>query len=153
MNWRWTGYISSIILSLMLIADVGYTYLTVTGPTIYNIHSTGIVTQGSALFKVCKDPTGIEQVNDFSWGALSPGQTASVQLYIINTGPEPAVFTVATELWNPAAAEQYLDFTYTIGTTPLKPGQFRKVTFTIYVEPTITSITDFNFEVVVTGTS
>jgi hypothetical protein len=142
-----------VVLIVALAGVGGYTYLALTNPTTYNVHTTGIVVQGSALFKVCMDPTGLQEVNAFSWGTLAPGMNTSVIFYIINIGTAPATFSFATSNWAPVGADTYIIFAYTINPAPLNPGQFRKVAFSLHVDPSITSITDFSFDVVVTGTA
>ena len=123
------------------------------GPTIYSINASGLITQGDAMFKVCSDPTGLNVVTNVEWGNLSPGETKTVNLYFFNTGAQPAVFTIAEQGWVPLTASAKIDFTYTLTTTAIQPGQFRRVPISVYVDPTITVITNFSFSIVVTGTT
>jgi len=124
-----------------------------TGPTTYRLNTSGIVTQGTGIFIVSSDPTGLKEITSINWGQLSPGETKVMDIYLTNKGNAPITFTISASNWSPANGYESIEFTYTISASPLGVGRFRKVPFSIHILPSITGIVDFSFDILVVGTA
>ena len=154
MSWK-LGKLA-ILLGLTTMAGVtGLTYKTyeAADPTIYRLNTSGIVTQGTGIFIVSSDPTGLKEITSINWGQLSPGETKMIDIYLTNKGNAPIAFTISTSNWSPINGFESIEFIYTISTSPLGVGRFRKVPLSIHILPSIAGIVDFSFDILVVGTA
>lgn len=113
--------------------------------TVFTSHGT-VKTIGVNAFldSECTNP-----VTSLEWGILQPGNTISKSFYLLNQGNAPAVLQLYAENWNSYNAEQYLVLSWNYGSQSISPGEAIYVTFTLYVSPNISGVTDFNFDVVI----
>ena len=105
------------------------------------------------LVKVYWESSCVNVVSSINWGTLNPGQSKNVAVYVKNFETSPVTLALSTGNWNPASTEQYMTLTWDYGNQTIQAGEVLKVTLTLTVSPSITSITDFSFEIVVTATS
>lgn len=90
-------------------------------------------------------------VSSVDWGFVEPGSYTFRIVNFRSSGTVPVVLSLSTATWLPVGCEQYfvLSWNY-IGT--VVDEDWVPVEFSLYVLPTIQSITDFSFDIVVTGT-
>ena len=87
-----------------------------------------------------------------AWGTLSPGDTATRTIYVKNIGTAPITLTMTTTNWNPTNANGPITLTWDRENTILDAGSVIAATLTLSVSPSISGITTFNMDVVITGT-
>lgn len=85
------------------------------------------------------------------WGTLSPGQSNSITCYIKNEGNTETTLSLATNNWNPTAAQTYLAVNWNYNSAAISPGQTVAVTLTLSVDPNIQGVETFSFEVTIIG--
>jgi len=141
------------IIAILLAALGGIRHLTLTfegGQVIYRIPAGAqMLALGVGLYW---DVTCTGPVTMVDWGTLTPGQTKGVTVYIKNTGNGPMRGSISSDNWVPDGAGQYFDLTWDFGSLPLEAGRVRKTTIYIHVHDDITGITDFSFNIIITGT-
>lgn len=120
---------------------------------LYTIGTVGLILEGDVLFGVYWDATATSAVISMEWGELEPGQTGNVTLYIKNEGASnlyaEAVWNTTT--WDPPGADQYFDLTWDFDTKMLRPGFAQRTLLQLHVHDDIAGITDFSFDIVITG--
>jgi len=98
------------------------------------------------------DITCTGPVIKIDWGSLSPGEIKSVIVYIKNTGNGPMTCSIASDNWNPSGANQYFDLYWDFGMSTLDAGRIRKTMISLHVHSDISGITNFSFNIIITGT-
>ena len=109
------------------------------------IHNTGrIHTFGVGAFEdsACTTP-----VTAIDWGAMDPGMTKAVQIFVKNNGTDPGVLSMNTSAWQPAIAVEFLNLTWTAEGRVLQPSQVIAATFLLHVSPDITGVHEFEFDI------
>jgi len=91
-------------------------------------------------------------LTSISWGALSPGGTATHTIYLKNNGTIPVTLTMATGNWNPASASSYITLAWDRQNYVLPAGSTVQAVLTLNVLSSISGITNFGFDITVTGT-
>lgn len=125
-----------------------------------------ITTFGSTMvetppdIEVYWDITAQNPVTEIAWGEIDisgEDNSTDVTVYVANEGPDEFYGSITTETWNPSHSDQYITLSWDFGDSPLKSGRIRKTRFTLRVDHDIVNssphITNFNFTIVVTGTS
>ena len=82
---------------------------------------------------------------------VEPGSSTSVTVYIKNTGNSPVTLTLDTENWNPSSASNYMSLSWDYNGQSIDAGGVVQVELTLTVYSNVTGITDFNFDIVITG--
>lgn len=91
------------------------------------------------------------QVTSIDWGAVEPGSTKDVMVYIKNEGNAPETLSLETENWNPQIASSYMSVTWDYEGQIISVGGVVQVTLSLSVSGTIGGITSFSFDIVITG--
>ena len=89
--------------------------------------------------------------NNINWGALTPGNSINQTIYLRNSGNKPITIFMTTENWSPINASTYLTLNWDKENTNLNPGQVTPASLTLTSESDINSLTDFNFDIIITG--
>jgi len=146
-------FISSGILGVLIAVLAGILGMSLTfeGAQVFYRIPTGaqMLSVGVGVFW---DVTCTAPVTQIDWGALAPGETANVTVYVKNTGNGPISGSISTDSWVPEGAGQYFDLTWNFGVAVLEPGRVRKTSIFLYVHPDITGINSFSFVIIITGT-
>jgi len=133
----------------LILASVEYTLGLLSSSV--RLNSSGVVT--SVNLAVYWDSACTNQVTSIDWGMISPGESKSVQVYVKNMGNVPITLSFSTESWNPAGASSYITLTWDYASgTKIQPNNVLKVTLTLTVSSNIQGITNFSFNIVITGT-
>lgn len=90
-------------------------------------------------------------VSYIDWGAVEPGATKDVTVYIKNEGNAPEILSLATENWNPSIAASYMSVIWDYGGQVVDVGVVFQVTLSLSVSGIIEGITNFSFDIVITG--
>ncbi len=96
--------------------------------------------------------SGCTQIlTSINWGTLYPGNTTTRQIYIKNTGTLPVTLTMTTGSWVPTAANSVLTLTWNRQNRVLNAGDSIAATLTLTVSSSPGSITNFSFNIIITG--
>ena len=100
---------------------------------------------------VYSDSACTQNLTSISWGAVSPGESVDRTVYVKNTGTAPITLSMSTSGWSPAAANGPISISWNRGGTALNAGQSTAATITLSTISGISGITDFNVNIIVTG--
>ena len=92
-------------------------------------------------------------LTSLNWGTLEPGQNQNITMYIKNEGNTPITLSLQTSNWNPSAAQNYLTLTWNYNQTPINQDQTTQITLTLEVDPDITGITNYSFDITILATA
>ena len=113
----------------------------------YTIHNAGQIVAFN--LEVYKDLNPAVPLTEINWGPCDPGTTVSYTAYIKSIKGTPTVLTLTTDSWNPLNASDYLTLTWNYDNSTLKPNEIREVTFYLTIDPDISGIQHFSFNLVV----
>jgi hypothetical protein len=137
--------------TIIAIAATGIILTLVTAGLIatQTIDSTGTVS--AVNVGVYSNSQCTQNCTSIAWGTLSPGDTPTRTVYVKNTGNVPITITMTTETWVPADADDYLTLTWNQQNTVLNAGQSISATLTLSLASDTGGLTDFSFNIVITG--
>ncbi len=72
-------------------------------------------------------------------------------IYLRNEGNAPITFTLDTENWSPSNASAYITLSWDYASQTVDPGTVVKINLTLAVSSNVTGITNFTFDIVITG--
>jgi len=102
--------------------------------------------------KAYLDSGGSQEVSSINWGTLEPGSTKNFTLYIKNEGNVNITLSLSTENWSPSSASNYMSLSWSYNGAVIKPGQIVQVTLSLQVSSSISGVTNFSFDIVITAT-
>jgi hypothetical protein len=114
------------------------------------VPSTGTIT--TVNVGVYSDVGCTQNLTSINWGTLYPGNATTRTIYVKNTGTIPVTLSMTTGSWAPTYANSYLTLTWTRGGTVLNAGQSISAVLTLSVASSTGNLTDFSFNIIVTGT-
>ena len=138
---------------IIAIATIGVFLVTITTGQLLSmqtIGSSGAVT--AVNVGVYSNYQCTENCTSISWGTVSPGSTVTRTIYIKNIGNMPLTLSMSTASWSPSNADDYLTLTCNRQDTVLDSGEQTTATLTLTVDSDTGSLTDFSFNIIVTGT-
>jgi hypothetical protein len=91
-------------------------------------------------------------VSLIEWNSIGPGEAKNVAVYIRNEGNMAVVLNMTTSNWNPATASSYISLSWNRGGYVLATGAKVQAVLTMSVSSTISGVTSFSFNIVITGT-
>lgn len=86
-----------------------------------------------------------------AWGTLDPGEVRNVDAWVKNTGNNAQKLVMWTENWNPTAAFDSITLTWNYVDSWIAVNASFPVVFTLSVDPKITDVTSFSFDIWVKG--
>jgi hypothetical protein len=113
------------------------------------VPSTGIVS--SVNVGVFQEYGCTNNLTSLEWGTIFPGDSATRTIYVKNIGTEPITLTMTTTNWNPSNANGPITLTWNRESTTLDVGEVTSARLTSSVSSSISGITTFNMDVVITG--
>jgi hypothetical protein len=87
------------------------------------------------------------------WGMLSPGGSTTKTIYVKNTGTIPVTLSMTPANWSPSNANNYLTVTWNRANYALAAGASVSAILTLTASSSAGSLTNFSFDVVITGTN
>ena len=97
------------------------------------------------------DSSCSNQVTSINWGTVQPGSTKDMNVYIKNEGNAPETLSLETQNWSPAIASTYIGLTWDYNGQVLNVGGVIQVKLTLSVLNAIEGVTNFSFDIVITG--
>jgi hypothetical protein len=102
---------------------------------------------------IYSDSSCTKNLTSVNWGSLEPREKKDATIHVKNTGNLPVKIYMTTASWNPASANGPIALTWDKERTELDPGANVKATLTLTAAANISGITDFNFNIIITGTA
>jgi hypothetical protein len=119
------------------------------------ISSTTLASSGviaTANIGVYSDSACTQSLTSVNWGNLSPGGSVARTIYVKNLGTTQVTISMTGANWNPTSADGPLTLTWNREGTVLSANQVATATLTLSVSSSISGITTFNVDIVITGT-
>lgn len=85
------------------------------------------------------------------WGMLSPGESKNVTVYLRNEGNVALRSNLTVQNWVPTGSSSYIGLVWNRENQTVAVGSVVTAVLTLSVSPSITGITDFSFDIVITG--
>ena len=86
-----------------------------------------------------------------NWGMLSPGTTKNVIIYVKNEGNVAVKLSLTTQNWSPSYAPNYIGLSWNREEQIVNSGSVVAATLTLSVSSSISGITNFSFDIIITG--
>lgn len=87
-----------------------------------------------------------------NWGMLSSGTSKNFTIYVKNEGNVAVKLSLTTQNWSPSNAANYLGLSWNREGQIVNSGSFVAATLTLSVSSSISGITSFSFDIIITGT-
>ena len=84
------------------------------------------------------------------WGIIEPGTNNTLRGYVKNEGNSPVYLWMKTSNWKPSVSLSYMTLIWTYSDTILNVDEVVPIDLILNVSPTVTGITDFNFDTTIT---
>ncbi|MGB8781188.1 MAG: hypothetical protein WCD81_11155 [Candidatus Bathyarchaeia archaeon] len=91
-------------------------------------------------------------LSSVSWGTLNPGNTATHTIYVMNNGTIPVTLTMTYGNWSSPSAQSYITLSWDHDNTQLASGSNATAVLTLSVSSGISGVTNFSFNINITGT-
>ena len=145
---------SKLAVTIVMVIGVTGLFLTLLASGVListkTITSSGTVVSvnvGIYLDNACQQP-----VTSLNWGSISPRSSATLVVYVKNTGTTLITLSMMKTNWNPASANGPITVTWNREGATLTANQVAAATLTLSVSPSISGVTTFSFDVIITGT-
>jgi hypothetical protein len=90
-------------------------------------------------------------LTSIDWGSVYPGDSVPRIIYVKNTGNAPITLSMTTTAWNPAGAAGQINVAWDKENAVLNSGQSTSATLTLSVSQSISGVTSFSVNIVITG--
>jgi hypothetical protein len=101
--------------------------------------------------EVYTDEALTEVLAEIVWGTLDPGEVRSVDAWVKNTGNDAQKLVMWTENWTPTVAQDWMVLEWNYDGSWIMVNASVPVVFTFFVDPNITDVTRFGFDIWVKG--
>jgi hypothetical protein len=98
-----------------------------------HLETSGTIVTNNPNLTIFADAACTKQISTVQWGTLQPSGSATVALFIKNSGNMPLTLTLTENNWSPATAQNYLTLSWNQENTKIQPGASQTVTITINV--------------------
>lgn len=139
--------VASLVLNLFLLSTISGQLST--RIQMYSYGSIKVQTAGVAVYR---DSSCTTKVSSVPWGTLTPGSTGRYSIYVRNEGAIPLSLFVDTANWSPSNAANYMILSSNYGGQTIEPNQVIQITLRLTVSQSISGISTFSFDIVLTGT-
>ena len=86
------------------------------------------------------------------WGLIAPGSNNTVRVYVRNEGDSAVSLWMTTSNWTPSVTLDCMTLIWTYSGRILSADEVIPMELILNVSPTVTGITDFSFDTVITAT-
>jgi hypothetical protein len=115
-----------------------------------SVSSSGTVT--AVNVGVYSDSACTQTLTSINWGTIAPGGSVTSTIYVKNTGNVQITLSMTKTNWNPPGADGPITLTWNKEATTLSAGASTAATLTLTVSSSISGITTFSVNIVITGT-
>lgn len=114
-------------------------------------NSSGVKTS-SPLIVYSGDTTKSPQLTSINWGTLYPDSYKTFIISIYNDHPQNTMeLYLTTSNWSPKEAQDYIKLEWNLENTQLTPNTITKATLTLTISEDIKNVTNFTFDIIITG--
>ncbi len=85
-----------------------------------------------------------------NWGSLEAGSSNNLTVYIRNECNSDVSLALSASNWTPSATSRYISLNWNYTSQVLKTDEVMPLELSLTVFPSISDITDFNFETIIT---
>ena len=130
------------------------------------VNSSGIVTQPpppapppspppepDIEIDVYSDSACTEPISSVEWGSIEAGRSKDRIVYVKNNGDHEVSLSLSTDDWSPSSASQYMQLSWDYDGSVLQKGAVEQIMITLTVSSSISGVSNFNFNIVITGTA
>jgi hypothetical protein len=142
---KWKLILSSVFVVGLLLGAVSYSALT----NLVSIQNVGTIR--SIGVEVYADEALIQILNQITWGTMDPGETRNATAWIKNTGNDAQKLVLWTENWNPTDAQNSINLSWNYTNVWIDSGDSVSVEFMLSVNPEISGISSFSFDIWIKG--
>lgn len=114
------------------------------------VSSSGTVT--AVNVGVYSDSACTTALTSIDWGTIPPGNSVTRTIYVKNTGNTAITLSMTKTGWNPTTANGPITITWDKEAAALGVGASTAATITLSVSSSISGITSFSVNIVITGT-
>jgi len=114
------------------------------------VGSTGVVK--SVGVGVYWDSNCTNQVKNITWGLAERGTSVNKTVYMRNEGNAEISLSLETMNWSPANASSYITLSWNYTGGKIQQDEVATVTLTLSVSPGTSGITNYSFDILITGT-
>ncbi len=100
---------------------------------------------------VYTDAAATSNCTTLNWGNLNSGDTVSQTVYVKNTGNTAETLSMSTSSWTPSSATSSLTLTWNQQGTSVPAGSVVPATLTLTAASNTGNLTDFSFNIVISG--
>lgn len=152
---KWV-FIILALMSIMIVAASVLFLTTITGGSLERSTTVGSAGTVKAVgVGVFWDISCTKRVSLINWTLVEPGSLNNATVYIRNEENSPVTLNLNTTNWNPTSIqeENYMILKWDYANQTLKPNDNAiPVKLTLVVSSSIQGITDFSFDIIITGT-
>jgi hypothetical protein len=98
-----------------------------------HLETSGTIVTNNPNLTIFADAACTKQISTVQWGTLQPSGSATMALFIKNSGNMPLTLTLTENNWSPATAQNYLTLSWNQENIKIQPGASQTVTITINV--------------------
>ena len=98
------------------------------------------------------DSACTNRTSSISWGVLDPGSDRTVTVYVRNEGNSVTTLSKATQSWSPSTAPGYMTLNWNYAGQTLSVNQVLQIKLILVVSATVSGITSFGFDIIITAT-
>ena len=113
----------------------------------------GSITTNTVNVSVFSDPQATSLCTSIDWGTLNSGNIATKTIYIKNTGNITETLSMTVTDWNPQTATSSLFLTWNQESAKLQAGAVVPATLTLNIAAETGDISDFAFNIVISGSA
>jgi hypothetical protein len=147
----WKGLSTPVIiaiLSVIILVSISTGLLNVSR----TIPSSGTVVVSNPNLAVFSDSQCTQALTSLDWGSVSSGSSVTKTIYIKNTGDVALTLSMTTSSWSPVAASDSMSILWDKQSSILAANQTTAAILRLSVSTSISGITAFSVNVVITGT-
>ena len=138
--------VTAVIIAVMVLAAVFASGALTSSKT---VDSTGII--ATANIGIYSDSACTQSLASINWGTISPGNSATRIIYVKNLGTTQMMLGMSGENWTPANANGPIAVTWNRENIAIVPNQVISATLTLSASSSISAITSFSLDIVITG--
>lgn len=145
-----TQRVSTVVIVAITLAGM---LLTVTAASVISVNE-ALPTRGtiSAInVGIYSDSACSQKLAFIDWGNISRGETINKTIYIKSTGHSQLMLKMTKINWDPSEANGPITLTWNREGTNINDGQSVQAVITLSVSSSISGITDFSVDIVITG--
>jgi hypothetical protein len=114
------------------------------------ISSTGVI--AAANLGIYIDSGCTQALTSLSWGNISPGGSVTRAVYVKNVGNTQVTLSMVKSNWNPVSANGPITLVWNREGTVLAVGQVTNASLTLSTSLSISGISSFSLDVIISGT-